>query len=238
MYVAPDVVPVYRAMLPLSTVITPNWFEVEVLTDTKIENLSTLRSAIAKLHYEYKVPNVVISSLPIKPWLWECLPVSARLDLLEEDTEYLLCVAAASSMEAGNTESVHSNVHIGLVTLLPGYFSGVGDLFSSTLLAHFNHPTHPSSSLAPGQTPLSHATSVALHKTHGILKLTHEHALTLPEDERQPTDEEKDTQDPMRKIKRMRGRELRLIQGQSIIRDTSLAGVKEMQPWSEFWTLS
>lgn len=29
LYVAPDVIPVYRSMLPLSTIITPNWFEVE-----------------------------------------------------------------------------------------------------------------------------------------------------------------------------------------------------------------
>jgi pyridoxal/pyridoxine/pyridoxamine kinase len=29
LYVAPDVIPVYRKMLPLATIITPNWFEVE-----------------------------------------------------------------------------------------------------------------------------------------------------------------------------------------------------------------
>jgi pyridoxine kinase len=29
LYVSPDVIPVYRSMLPLATVITPNWFEVE-----------------------------------------------------------------------------------------------------------------------------------------------------------------------------------------------------------------
>jgi len=29
LYVSPNVVSIYRAMLPLSTIITPNWFEVE-----------------------------------------------------------------------------------------------------------------------------------------------------------------------------------------------------------------
>jgi pyridoxine kinase len=29
LYVSPDVVPVYRELLPLATIITPNWFEVE-----------------------------------------------------------------------------------------------------------------------------------------------------------------------------------------------------------------
>ena len=29
LYVAADVIPVYKDLLPLATVITPNWFEVE-----------------------------------------------------------------------------------------------------------------------------------------------------------------------------------------------------------------
>ena len=32
LYVAPDVIPVYRMMLPLATIITPNWFEVECVS--------------------------------------------------------------------------------------------------------------------------------------------------------------------------------------------------------------
>ena len=33
---AEDVIPVYRKMLPLSTIIAPNWFEVEYVTLTPI----------------------------------------------------------------------------------------------------------------------------------------------------------------------------------------------------------
>jgi pyridoxine kinase len=33
LYVSPNVVSIYRAMLPLSTIITPNWFEVEWVLD-------------------------------------------------------------------------------------------------------------------------------------------------------------------------------------------------------------
>ena len=29
LYVAPNVIPIYRELLPQATVITPNWFEVE-----------------------------------------------------------------------------------------------------------------------------------------------------------------------------------------------------------------
>jgi pyridoxal/pyridoxine/pyridoxamine kinase len=29
LYVSPDVVPVYKSMLPFASIITPNWFETE-----------------------------------------------------------------------------------------------------------------------------------------------------------------------------------------------------------------
>jgi pyridoxine kinase len=29
LYVLPDVIPIYRSLLPKATIITPNWFEVE-----------------------------------------------------------------------------------------------------------------------------------------------------------------------------------------------------------------
>ena len=99
-------------------------------------------------------------------------------------------------------------------------------------MAHFD----PSGdSLQPKESPVSAAASQALTKTHGILSLTHEHALTLPEEDRLPTDEELDVKEPMRKIRRMRGRELRLIQGQDIIRGTKKIEERKMQPWKGFW---
>ena len=62
--------------------------------------------------------------------------------------------------------------------------------------------------------------------------MTHEYASGLPEEDRLPTDEELDVKDPERKIRRMKGRELRLIQGQDVIR----AQVpEEMNLWKGFW---
>jgi pyridoxine kinase len=29
LYVDPDVIPIYKSLLPLSSIITPNWYEVE-----------------------------------------------------------------------------------------------------------------------------------------------------------------------------------------------------------------
>ena len=106
-------------------------------------------------------------------------------------------------------------------------------MFSALVLAHFDESEQvPDASL---ETPLSRAVSQALSKTHAMLALTHEAALRLPEEERQVTDEELDAREPMRKIKRMRGRELRLIQGQDFIRGTQPIECRQLQPWTAFW---
>ncbi|EIW75151.1 bud site selection protein 16 [Coniophora puteana RWD-64-598 SS2] len=232
LYVSPETVPVYRAMLPLATVITPNWFEVEVLTDIKMSDMFSLRAAIQKLHDEYHVPNVVISSIPLRQWLIDSLPESIRPpQSADEDAQYLLCISSSATGP--------STVHARCVPLIPGYFSGVGDLFSALLLGHFIPPSTKTTPLSqPGdsaQTALSRATSAALAKTHALLALTDEYTRLLPEDERIPTDEERDKVDPVPKFRRMRGRELRLIQGQHIFRQTELRPDEQMQEWAGFW---
>jgi pyridoxine kinase len=68
-----------------------------------------------------------------------------------------------------------------------------------------------------------------------VLSLTYEHAETLPEKDRLPTDDEEDAKEPLRRIRRMRGRELRLIQSQDIIRGVELQQVRKMELWTGFW---
>ncbi|EGN96899.1 hypothetical protein SERLA73DRAFT_111680 [Serpula lacrymans var. lacrymans S7.3] len=231
MYVSSDVVPVYRSMLPLASVITPNWFEVEVLTGVELHDLPSLQRALRILHQDYHVPHVVISSIPLKQWLLDVLPPNIKPSpSATEDSEFLLCISSSAD---GNGSQNLSTVHARSVPLIPGYFSGVGDLFSALLLGHFHPKQDPPS---PHDTTLSYAASSALTKTHSILQITHEYALLLPEDERTPTDEEKDKAEPVRKFRRMRGRELRLIQGQDILRSTAIDELKQMKPWVDFWS--
>ena len=196
-----------------------------VLTDTKITDTASLRHAIRTLHQTYHVPHVVISSIPLKPWLLDILPATARPPS-PDGSEFLACIA--SSQEASSTATVYASCF----PCLPGYFSGVGDLFSALVLAHFDR----SEPTAPEETPLSRAASHAVSKTHAMLVLTHEAAAALPEDERTATDEEQDALEPMRKIRRMRGRELRLVQGQDVIRGTA-PGVcaRRLGAWAGFW---
>ncbi|KAJ3970185.1 Ribokinase-like protein [Lentinula raphanica] len=236
LYVAPDVVPVYRRLLPFSTIITPNWFEVETLTEIPLTDMPSLRRALSRLHKEYGVPNVAISSIPLTPWLSESLPdaVKPHADL---QSEHLLCLTSTSSFTSKETPHV-SQVHAQCVPLLPGYFSGVGDLFSALVLAHYNPSSDDSSSALPSSrttTSFSEAVSQALTKTHAVLCKTYEYSEKLPEDERQVSDDEKDAVEPLRKIRRMRGRELRLVQSIDIIRGDFGDATRRLESWSEFW---
>ncbi|KIK04610.1 hypothetical protein K443DRAFT_92818 [Laccaria amethystina LaAM-08-1] len=291
LYVAADVIPVYKDLLPQATVITPNWFEVEVLTDTQLKDLPSLHTALRILHEQYHVPHVVISSIPLKPWLLAALPEHIKPDADSLDSnEYLLCISSSSS-HSSKDRLRPSIVHAQCVPLIPGYFSGVGDLFSALLLAHFHPkpsvngpgtdgipnlndipdtirtttngiptplttPSTPSpictpsllplpsssSSSSPSSfstTPLSTAASLALHKTHSILLLTHSSAQSLPYEEREPTDDELDALEPLRRTRRMRGRELALVRGQGVMRgDVKGASEgRELVFWDGFWDL-
>jgi pyridoxine kinase len=185
------------------------------------------------LHEEYHVPNIVISSIPLKQWLLEALPqqlrpssVSGEDDPSHLDTDFLLCISSSATIHMTSPSVVHAQS----VPLIPGYYSGVGDLFSALLLGHYH-----TDFLDDRETPLSHATSQALTKTHAILYQTHRYAESLPEQDRLPTDDEKDASDPLRRIRRMKGRELRLIQNQDILRNTARDNVRHLEPWIGFW---
>lgn len=208
------------------------------MTNIELKDITSLRRALTVLHEQYHVPNVVISSIPAKQWLIDQLPEAIRPPkLTPEDDDYLLCLCSSTTNLEGDMNP--SAVHAQFVPLIPGYFVGVGDLFSALLLAHFRSELlPPPEGKEPPQTPLSYATSMALTKTHGILKATYNYTLTLPEDERQPSDVEKDVAEPIRKLRRMRGRELRLVQpeGQDIIRGIGNIDLRKMGPWLDFWT--
>ncbi|KAG2143811.1 Ribokinase-like protein [Suillus bovinus] len=233
LYVSQDVIPMYKEMLSLATIITPNWFEVETLTGVPILSLSALRNALSILHE--RVQHVVISSIPLQPWLSDVIPETMQPAASTDDQQaYLLCISSSRTIGS----SSHSTVHSRLVPLIPGYFSGVGDLFSALTLGHFNPSLRPSEGKlhSATQTPLSLAVAAALHKTYSILEFTNTFAAQLPPGDRETTDDECDAAEPTRKLKRMRGRELRLVQGQHILREEWREGQgKDLQFWDGFW---
>lgn len=189
----------------------------------ELKDLSSLQLALKILHEQYNVPNVVISSIPVQQWLVDALPPHIRPST--SNSQSLLCIASSTTDSTLQSPNI-SSVHAGWVPLIPGYFSGVGDLFSSLLLAHFRTNSSDSVSLAA---------SMALTKTYDVLCLTDKYAQALPEEEQLPTDDEQDVKNPLRKIRRMKGRELRLIQSQNIIRGVELQEIRSMDQWNDFW---
>lgn len=204
-----------------------------ILTGVQLNDFASLRKALSILHLQYHVPNVVISSIPLKQWLVDALPPSIR----PPHGDHLLCITSSVSGAHHPSDSssgaAPSLVHAQCVSTIPGYFSGVGDLFSALLLAHFHPHTKPK---APSATALSEAASQALAKTHTLLQVTHEQSMRLPAEERQPSDDELDGVDPLRRTRRMRGRELALIQGQNIIRGMELDNTLPLKQWDAFWS--
>lgn len=240
------------------------------LTRTELKDFPSLQRALKLLHQEHHVPNVVISSIPLKPWLIPLLPSSIQPRAPSDrrlpngllpspiPREYLLCLSSSASHLNPSNENQISRIHAQIVPMIPGYFSGVGDLFSALLLGHYypSHPTPTNSILAlptagncappangtsnsdpylSPKSPLSYAASLALTKTHAILQRTYDYYLTLPSHERQSSDEEKDRAEPLRQTKRMKGRELRLIQSQDIILGKCIGEMRWLENWKQFW---
>lgn len=189
----------------------------------------------------------MISSLPLHPWLIPFLPPAIKPS--DSSRPHLVCIA---SQVAGSSNSNYlSNVSAACVPQLPGYFSGVGDLFSSLLVGHYNPQmsngnvvaqsdkialtnTHLVNTKASAN-PLQSAATFALSTTHAVLSFTHARTLSLPEDERLPTDDESDEAEPLRVSRRMRGRELALVQARHLITDVDAVPRYELLPWTGFW---
>lgn len=213
------------------------------------------------LHRNYGVPHVVISSLPLHLGLRSELQAAGQLletaqpsTSEQEGSAYtsdrLLCIAS-TACSSSNESSAVSEVGVAVFPRIKGYFSGVGDLFSALVLAHYDpycglaSTTHDSegvsanskgsasrSAVSPS-TALLAAVEGALATTQAILISTHEHSASTDID-CPPTDDEQDEVEPDRRVRRMRARELRIVQGMEVIRTPPRALVA-VRPWATFW---
>lgn len=128
MYVNPDVLPIYRRMLALATIICPNQFEAQVLAAQEITSLATLRQVLHKLHTEYGVPNVVITSLALPDADLKALGLALTLPSGEE----------AMLLVGSSLDDTHGERAWMMQFPTKGeYYTGVGDLFSALVLARY-----------------------------------------------------------------------------------------------------
>jgi pyridoxine kinase len=102
-----------KVLLPLATIITPNQFEAELLTGTKISSIEDA-VRVCRLLHDKGPTTVILSSLS--------LPEA-------KDT-----ISILASVSSPNT----SDVFMIDVKRIDGYFTGTGDLFSALLLGYID----------------------------------------------------------------------------------------------------
>ncbi|KAI9506413.1 putative pyridoxal kinase [Coemansia spiralis] len=113
LYVPEELIAMYRDVLcPLADLVTPNQFEAELLTETKITSLSSAQLACDKLH-KLGISRVVITSSVLS----------------EKDALYLV----GSELSSGG----HKHQFYIKFSRLDGYFTGSGDFFAALTVARF-----------------------------------------------------------------------------------------------------
>ena len=145
-YVPESLVQVYiQKVIPLADVITPNQFEVEKLTGVQVRSLIDARTACEYLHR--MGPNLV------------CI-TSVILSDINNDRD----VEPDSKMSMIASQLVNAKVRIWRVDfpVLPGQFTGTGDLCAALFLAH------------TARLPVSEAIEKVANTMHAVMTRTHQ----------------------------------------------------------------
>lgn len=122
LYVEDSCVQAYRRLLSTGVVdvITPNQFELELLYGLPIKDESTLRAAIAYMHYNYNICHIVVSSLDAS-----VLPF--------ENPGLIYCAVSSRPLDHESQEAFSPLLRVFAVPEIKSYFTGVGDLFTALL---------------------------------------------------------------------------------------------------------
>ncbi|KAI9319977.1 pyridoxal kinase [Dichotomocladium elegans] len=154
LYVAPEIVPLYRNIMKTVDIATPNQFEAEVLTQITIDSLQTAREAALKLH-SFGVSKVIITTLklPVAE-----VPEEIRLPGATDESLYCL-----SSRDNGDEQQLIS------FPTYRGYFSGTGDMFSALAVARWQEQ------LTTKQNSLGEATKRIVSTVNAITRRTWEY---------------------------------------------------------------
>ncbi|EPS45112.1 hypothetical protein H072_863 [Dactylellina haptotyla CBS 200.50] len=197
LYVSEMVIPVYKSLLPLADLITPNQYEVEWLTGIKLTSPADALTALTKLHADFKTPHIIISSI----------------QSIVNKNEYI-CVG--SSMTSDGKPRAFSIT----VPMLQGPFVGTGDMFASLMVSRFRHAAADANLLAKSNwmssddvaatdLPLARAAEMVLASMDRVLKKTGE----ARDKKVKALDENDEGVDaPLKRARYMRAAELRLVQ--------------------------
>lgn len=206
------------------------------MVDFKLDSLRALQEALWRLHTEFNVPNVVISSIPITQARLSWIPEQFRLRNALEETPGVIYSEDALICICSSYQGTTSTVYATTVPQIRGYFAGVGDLFSALILGHFQPAKLGEEE---DKTPLSIATSHALRTIHAILiKTSRAASLAFDSPKDIYTDDELDAKDPERRPRRMKARELRIVGSTNLILSCGKDAahpIEDLVAWVDFW---
>ncbi|ODA81820.1 hypothetical protein RJ55_00325 [Drechmeria coniospora] len=190
-YVAEDVVPAYKSLVPLADLILPNQFEAEfvpsppsalptlpatadadlgssalprLLSGVKIDDMKSLEQAISALHDDYRVPHVVITSV--------------NLSASNHPTKQLSVVGSS------RTSTGRSRLFQITFPAIDCYFCGTGDMFGALMAMRMREAVEAVPGLRQQphwlsgddvpvlELPLAKAAAKVLASMHQILTLT------------------------------------------------------------------
>ncbi|ORX50105.1 Ribokinase-like protein [Hesseltinella vesiculosa] len=159
LYVSPEIVPLYREILTVADVITPNQFETETLSGIKITDLASAKLAAMKLHEEGGAKRIVITTLTLPS---DQVPTAVRSDngkATLDQPQPLYCMTSQVSDDGSILQ------HLISFPTFEGYFTGTGDLFSAMTVARLQDYPHS----------LAHAIYKVVCTVNAITRLTWEH---------------------------------------------------------------
>jgi len=164
-YVPSELVDVYkRRVIPIADVLTPNQFEVEKLTGITITNFEDAKKACRRLH-DMGPSLVVITSLLLRD-------ESAAKESVAQNPA--ISVVASQKVKATNDSD---SVRLWRIScpVLPGRYTGTGDLFAALLLAHTSSACNDSSIDIPS------ALEQVVNTMYAVIERTHAHSQTFPD---------------------------------------------------------
>ncbi|KAK3694723.1 Ribokinase-like protein [Podospora appendiculata] len=166
LYVAQDVVPVYKSLLSHADLILPNQFEAELLSGVEIVDMASLSRAIEVMHERYGVPHIVITSV----------------SLTHPDHPISSLSVVGSTMTSDHRARTFKIVF----PAIDCYFSGTGDMFAALMVVRMREAVWKTAGLmstASWQSddgvdaldlPLAKAAEKVLASMHEVLAKTSE----------------------------------------------------------------
>ncbi|MCJ1486146.1 putative pyridoxal kinase [Schaereria dolodes] len=209
LYINEDVIPAYKNLLHDADLILPNQFEVELLSDVKITSLTTIFEAVTKLHKQYQLPHIVITSIHFA------------------ESPTTLSVVGSTRRSDGTSRLFKIDI-----PSIDCYFSGTGDMFAALTVARLRQAVSRAnlnrirSWISPDNVeavdlPLATAVEKVLASMHAILQKTKTARDEALEGMRGPLgtlEKERDSEKRMH-LRKTKAAEVRLVRNLSDLRE-------------------